>query len=420
MELGNIDPSKLKLVSFLKSNVGGYHNLALGQSAKPHLTTAFATKIIRKIFNENEGMLRGMSKKDFLARATEIFDQKGSDCEAFCPICFKTFVNWQDKERHVKSFHENDESGKFKCPSCSKTFMSKSSLNYHKDTAHAETKSIVTCNLCKKTFSHALSLKRHFKSIHSPASTHKIECLKCGVRFTRKDNLTKHEQRVHHLFNLDFSEAAKRTQQDDGSYKCNRCGENFTGDEAFSNLKDHIIAKCKQPAEIQCGDCGKPFSNQSDLKKHVDLKHLNKIQNFFCHKCGFCSAYKENLVRHLRKIHGERNPYLEYLKFESYFKRWQQNYRYTSPDATTVAAEVTTSSSAFASSSSVPVITPMSSATSEQQAEEELHCFECEDTFRRKSQLMRHAREKHDLNLHGLNILSEPAWKNPAHRLKKA
>ena len=71
-------------------------------------------------------MLSGMSKRDFLARATEIFDQKGSDCEAFCPICFKMFLNWQDKERHVKSVHENDESGKFKCLSCNKTFMSKS------------------------------------------------------------------------------------------------------------------------------------------------------------------------------------------------------------------------------------------------------------------------------------------------------
>ena len=83
---------------------------------------------------------------------------------------------------------------------------------------------------------------------------------------------------------IDFSEAAKRTQQDDGSYKCKICGENFGGDEAFSNLKDHITAKCKHPIEIQCKDCGKPFSNQSDFKKHIDLKHLNKIQNFFCYQ----------------------------------------------------------------------------------------------------------------------------------------
>ena len=388
MELGNIDPSKLKLVSFLKSNIGGYHNLAVGQSAKPLLTTAFATKIIRTIFNENEGMLRGISKKDFLARATEIFDQKGSDCEAFCPICFKTFVNWQDKERHVKSFHENDESGKFKCPSCSKTFMSKSSLNYHKDTAHAETKPIVTCNLCKKTFSHALSLTRHFKITHSPAkNTRKIECFKCGVCFTRKDNLTKHEQRVHHLFNINFSEAAKRTQQDDGSFKCNRCGENFGGDEAFSNLKDHITAKCKHPIEIQCEDCGKPFSNESNLKKHIDLKHLNKIQNFFCYQCGFGSAYKENLVRHLKKIHGQKNPYLGYLKNEASFKQWLKYCQET---------------------------------VEKQQVGQDFQCFECEDSFKRKSQLMKHAREKHDLRLFGLNILSKAAWKNPAYRVRKA
>ena len=121
------------------------------------------------------------------------------------------------------------------------------------------------------------------------------------MRFIRKDNLTKHEQRVHHLFNIDFSEAAKRTQQDDGSYKCKICGENFGGDEAFSDLRDHAIAKCKHPIEIQCKDCGKPFSNQSDFKKHIDLKHLNKIQNFFCYQWGFGLAYKENLVRKINR-----------------------------------------------------------------------------------------------------------------------
>ena len=117
----------------------------------------------------------------------------------------------------------------------------------------------------------------------------------------KKDNLTKHEQRVHHLFNIDFSEAAKRTQQDDGSYKCKICGENFGGDEAFSDLRDHAIAKCKHSIEIQCKDCGKPFSNQSDFKKHIDLKHLDKIQNFFCYQWGFGLAYKENLVRKINR-----------------------------------------------------------------------------------------------------------------------
>ena len=97
----------------------------------------------------------------------------------------------------------------------------------------------------------------------------KIKCFDCGVYFTRKDNLTKHKQRVHHIFNINYSEAEKRTQQGDGSYNCNRCGEIFTGDEAFSDLKDHITAECKQPIEIQCEDCGKPFSNQSNLKKRL-------------------------------------------------------------------------------------------------------------------------------------------------------
>ena len=322
MGSGNIDPSKLKLVLFLKSKIGGHHYVAPGQCAKPILTTAFAKKIIRRIFNENGGGPSGMSKKNFLARAREIFDQKEPDCEAFCPICFRSFVNWQDKERHVKSFHEDDESEKFKCPSCSKTFMSKSSLNYHKDTIHAETKVSVTCDRCKKTFSHAQSLKRHFKSVHSSKlHINKIKCFECGEYFTRKDNRTRHEQRVHKSYNINFTEATKKTKQDDGSYKCNRCGENFTGDEASENLKKHIISKCKVTTEIQCETCGKPFSHKSELKKHIDMKHLNKISIFYCRQmlsgdqqCGFRSAYKENLVRHMKTIHLDPNPYLGYLK----------------------------------------------------------------------------------------------------------
>ena len=74
--------------------------------------------------------------------------------------------------------------------------------------------------------------------------------------------------------------------------------------------------------------------------------------------------------------------YLGYLKNEAFFKRWLQKY---------------------------------TQETEKQKVEEDFHCFECEDTFKRKGQLMKHAREKHNLLLYGENIFSRAAWNNPAY-----
>ena len=67
MKSEKTDPEKIELVTFLRSKIGDW---------KKPLYPSFAARIVRRIFNENGGKLRGMSKIDFLARAQEIFDQK--------------------------------------------------------------------------------------------------------------------------------------------------------------------------------------------------------------------------------------------------------------------------------------------------------------------------------------------------------
>ena len=295
MKSEKTDPEKLKLVTFLRSKIGDW---------KKPLYPSFAARIVRRIFNENGGKLSGMSKIDIIARAQEIFDQKQPNCGSFCNICYKNFHNWCSKEMHVQCVHKKDESEKFKCSSCSKSFMSKTSLEYHMDITHSETKPVLTCERCKKTFHHKITLRRHIQSIHDHSKS-KPKCDLCEKSFSRKDKLINHIAKVHHLHDIEFARAEKDLKQDNGSYKCNRCSKIFIGDGAFKDLKVHLINKCKDPVEIQCEECGKLFSNQFNLKRHIKIEHNTEITMFNCNSCDFCSGYKWHLIRHLKNRHNK-------------------------------------------------------------------------------------------------------------------
>ena len=295
MKSEKTDPEKIELVTFLRSKIGDW---------KKPLYPSFAARIVRRIFNENGGKLRGMSKVDFLARAQKIFDQKQPNCGSFCSICYKTFHNWCDKEMHEQCVHQKDESKKFKCSSCNKGFLSKTSLKYHIDIAHSETKSVLTCDHCKKSFHHEVTLRRHIQSIHDHSKL-KPKCDLCEKTFSRKDKLTRHTQKVHRLQYIEFAAAEKDMKQEDGSFKCNRCSKIFAGDRAFKDMTIHMVNKCKDPVEIKCEECRKPFSNQFNLRRHIKIEHNVEISMFHCNSCDFSSGYKWHLARHLKTQHNK-------------------------------------------------------------------------------------------------------------------
>ena len=295
-----IDPANLKLVEFLKSN--------LDDSKRP-IHTSHATKIIRWIYNERGGRLCGMTKADFLARAEELHEQRSScDIDHVCSTCFRVFRNWQDKDRHEKGIHNNDTNVQFKCSMCEKSFMSKTSLNYHIEVTHSEKPTRLKCKLCKKTFSHEQSLKRHERTGRCYIMSHKNRifprCKLCGKAFSRKDNLTVHKAKVHGLYNIQFDKAEEKFRQDDGSLKCNSCGEQFIGDNAVEDMKTHVVNKCRSAVGVQqCEECGKPFGLLADLKKHIKIKHRNEYSMHSCKYCDFSSVYKGHLKRHMKRCH---------------------------------------------------------------------------------------------------------------------
>merc|ERR1719318_1760047 len=156
--------------------------------------------------------------------------------------------------------HENSLEKKFNCKLCAKSFMSQTAYNYHLDVSHSED-SEVKCMFCDKTFKHSVSLKRHFDSKHKE-NPKLYKCIDCNKTFKRNDYLMVHRKLVHKVVSVAVGMVAT-LKQSDGSYKCNNCGEVFSGVNAKENIvAAHIVEKCRKVEQFLCPVCNKYFSSK--------------------------------------------------------------------------------------------------------------------------------------------------------------
>ena len=80
------------------------------------------------------------------------------------------------------------------CELCDKTYKNIESLRRHKRKAHTEIENLeeFSCQHCNKKFKFQIDLSDHLR-IHRG----KIKCNICSVKFTRRDNLLKHQRKIH-------------------------------------------------------------------------------------------------------------------------------------------------------------------------------------------------------------------------------
>ena len=80
------------------------------------------------------------------------------------------------------------------CELCDKTYKNIENLRRHKRKAHTENKNVeeYSCQHCNKKFKFQIDLKDHLR-IHRE----KVKCNICSVKFTRRDNLLKHQRKIH-------------------------------------------------------------------------------------------------------------------------------------------------------------------------------------------------------------------------------
>ena len=319
----------------------------------PGLTVEAAHTIITRVKKANGGILLGLSKKKYITTIKTVmkayFCEKSkkekedlkearmekAELESSCPFCFKIFASKFSCSRHVR-FHHSDERASQeklstnsvfdkKCPVCEKHFKYDWSLHMHVKAFHSEEEitkakdfetltagsSGLQCSICNKLFTQRSDLKRHLRTHNSDAE--KFKCDQCGELFNRKDNLVKHEQRLHNIVNINVDLLKKSCSE---SNKCKMCGVSFEKQKAFEH---HIVYKVCQTSQdmkmvevnmdkrFECNQCEKSYYDIDSLSRHVRWKHTLPTRTCECTDCDLSFKLKSSLVRHQRKKHPEND-----------------------------------------------------------------------------------------------------------------
>jgi len=91
------------------------------------------------------------------------------------------------------------------------------------------------------------------------------------------------------------------------TFPCFVCGKSFSQKHSLSR---HM--KCHKASEgHECPKCAKRFAASRDLKKHVDIVHLNKAEEYK-KECPICHARVQQLKTHIRFIHRNEGKNTEY------------------------------------------------------------------------------------------------------------
>uniref|UniRef100_A0A182R9M6 Zinc finger protein 865 n=1 Tax=Anopheles funestus TaxID=62324 RepID=A0A182R9M6_ANOFN len=195
--------------------------------------------------------LLGGKKHDTIRKPSEPGKRLKNDGEhSFeCTICQQRFSRSSYLRLHQR-IHSNERN--FQCEICSKLFRTSSNLHAHLKT-HTEERNYV-CGVCKRAF-------RTSRDLTSHSETHSAEkgyvCHICNKAFVKQSYLNTHKNTVH--------VGLKR-------YRCQECGKQFSNS---SNLIAHRrIHTGEKPYE--CGECDSKFNQSSALTRHMRQQHRPK------------------------------------------------------------------------------------------------------------------------------------------------
>ena len=233
----------------------------------------------------------------------------------------------KEKEKAEKEQKLNRDKNKT-CHLCYRILSDKRSCNRHiqkvhnENPEHVETEERISklkkCPICEQNLKHGTTYKRHMKQ-HEEGDTESFDCDQCDKKYNRKDNLSRHKQRIHHIFTIDFDAAVEECKD---TLVCKICSSDFGSDR--EKYCAHIASKVchdnrfelDDQEKFKCDICDKSYFSKDTLLKHVRWKHgTNKTSsNFKCEICDVSFCYKSTLVRHKRKLHGDDKKLVNFMQ----------------------------------------------------------------------------------------------------------
>ena len=135
------------------------------------------------------------------------------------------------------------------------------------------------CEQCDLSFDAKFKLTRHVRSIHY---LQKFTCNKCEKKYTRSNDLLKHELIAH---------SAKAPE-----FKCDLCDTVFN---KKSNLERHSKSSFSRDIDgaykNMCGECNLCFCSGKDFRQHMKT---HQVSSFSCEVCDDKFTLKGSLEYH--------------------------------------------------------------------------------------------------------------------------
>lgn len=187
-----------------------------------------------------------------------------------CRLCGKIFSTRDTVLQHQK-IHSGIKP--FKCDFCVKTYFCEDELMIHQATHNGE--KLYACNNCGELYKQS-----HGKLCES--NRHQVyECRMCKSTSSCEKCQTNNEN----------------SHREVKSYRCDKCGENFSGEEVLASHK-----KCHIKNKYVCEECGKVFYQTSFFKLHK-RSHEAKL-----HECTQCQKTfsSETLLTQHKETHSKK------------------------------------------------------------------------------------------------------------------